>query len=59
MNNLNQALALAKKEANRTGEPVAVYNLNPFGRLYVIREWKNGSASDRSLVARIVPEVAQ
>ena len=57
MNNLNEIMARARKEANRIGGPVAVYNLNPFGRLYVIREWKNGAAADHGLVARVVPEI--
>jgi hypothetical protein len=38
MNNLQQALRMAERDATRTGKSHVIINLNPFGKLYVVRE---------------------
>lgn len=46
----------AQQEANRSNKPMAVLNLNPFGGLFVIREWDDRYLGHRDLVTRICPD---
>ena len=38
MTQLDKIRALAQRDANRIGRPLAVLNLNPYSPLYVVRE---------------------
>jgi hypothetical protein len=49
------AIELAQRTANREGKPMAVLNLNPFGALYVVRDY-NPSMLSRELVAIVGPQ---
>jgi hypothetical protein len=49
------AIELAQRTANRDNHPMAVLNLNPFGSLYVVRDWHDDLAGNRQLVARVEP----
>jgi hypothetical protein len=42
----DETLALAQREANRTGKHLLVLNLNPFGSMWVIREYENRLAKE-------------
>ncbi len=44
MNNLEKAKAMAQRDADRTRKPMAVYNLNRFSPLYVVRSEIHDSA---------------
>ena len=56
MRNLYEAMRRGKREANRTGKPLAILNLNAHSPLYVIRDWCDGIACAHSFVARVVPD---
>lgn len=43
------ALAMAQREANRTGKHLLVLNLNPFGSMWVVREYENRLAKERGV----------
>lgn len=53
-----EALDLAQRTANREGKAMAVLNLNPFGALYVVREYSPGMLGP-DLVSIIAPEIGQ
>jgi hypothetical protein len=50
-----RAMMLAQRSADHVNQPMAVLNLNPFGALYVIREWDDRFDGDRQLVAKVMP----
>jgi hypothetical protein len=50
-----RTLAQAQVVANHSGRTMAVLNLNPFGGLYVIRDWDDRFAGSRELVKRVDP----
>jgi hypothetical protein len=43
------ALAMAQREADRTGKHLLVLNLNPFGSMWVAREYENQLAKERGV----------
>jgi hypothetical protein len=47
--NRDETLALAQREANRAGKHLLVLNLNPFGSMWVVREYKNQLAKERGV----------
>jgi hypothetical protein len=49
------AIELAQRTANREGKPMAVLNLNPFGALYVVRDY-DPSMLGRELVSIVGPQ---
>jgi hypothetical protein len=50
-----RAIELAQRSADHVNRPMAVLNLNPYGALYVIREWDDRFDGDRQLVAKVTP----
>lgn len=56
MNNLEKAIAEAKKTANRKGETVAIYNLNSFSPQYVIRSAPSEGETPRGFVQTVEPD---
>ena len=58
MNSLDQLKARAQADANRTGEAVAILNLNTFNPLYVMRYPSTEVRASKRLVAIIEPERA-
>jgi hypothetical protein len=53
----NQIILRAQEDADRSGETLAVLNLNPYSPLYVIRNWRDAFEGHRELVAKITPKV--
>jgi hypothetical protein len=49
------AIELAQRTANREGKPMTVLNLNPFGALYVVRDY-DPSILGRELVTIVGPQ---
>lgn len=56
MHNLEKAIAEAEKTANREGKPVAIYNLNSFSPLYVIRSAPSEGETPRGYVQTVEPD---
>lgn len=56
MNSFQQITARAQADANRTGEPVAILNLNQFSPLYVMRYPSTEVRASKRLVAIIEPQ---
>ena len=44
--NKQEALAMSQREANRTDKHMLVLNLNPFGSMWVVREYENRLAKE-------------
>ena len=44
--NKQEALTKAQREADRTGKHLLVLNLNPFGSMWVVREYENQLAKE-------------
>jgi hypothetical protein len=42
----DNALTLAQREADRTGKHMLVLNLNPYGSLWIIRDYENHLAKE-------------
>jgi hypothetical protein len=55
MTALERIKVTAQRDANRTGEKLAILNLNCFNPMYVIRGWNDRFANDRQLVAIVEP----
>jgi hypothetical protein len=55
---LEQVRAMAQRDANREGAPMAVLNFNPFAALYVVRSYAPGMESRREFVERVEPAAA-
>jgi hypothetical protein len=47
--NKHEALTMAQREASRTGKHLLVLNLNPFGSMWVVREYENQLAKERGV----------
>jgi hypothetical protein len=47
--NKHAALAMAQREADRTGKHLLVLNLNPFGSMWIVREYENQLAKERGV----------
>ena len=47
--NKHEALAMAQREADRTGKHLLVLNLNPFGSMWVVRDYENRLAKERGV----------
>ena len=47
--NKQEALAMSQREANRTDKHMLVLNLNPFGSMWVVREYENRLAKERGV----------
>lgn len=58
MHSLEQIKARAQADANRTGEAVAILNLNTFSPLYVMRYPSTEVRASKRLVAIIEPQGA-
>ncbi len=55
MNDLHKITLMAQAAANRANAPMAILNLNLYGKLYVVREWNDCYIGSRELVARVMP----
>jgi hypothetical protein len=49
-------MAMAQRDANNSGESIAVLNLNQFSPLYVCRRWDDRYQDDRRLIVKVDPE---
>lgn len=58
MNDLHKITARAQADANRTGEPVAILNLNQFSPLYVMRYPSTEVRMSKRLVKIVEPQQA-
>jgi hypothetical protein len=63
MNDLAKITKMAQDAANRANAPMAILNLNRYGKLYVVREWQDCYARPADpfgpnyvVVARIEPQ---
>jgi hypothetical protein len=52
---LDRIIALAQQDADRTGNTLLIFNLNPCSPLYVIRNFTVAGANSRELVRVVTP----
>jgi hypothetical protein len=55
MTKLEKIIALAQQDADRTGNTLLIFNLNPYSPLYVIRSFTVAGANSRELVRVVTP----
>lgn len=53
---LERIKVMAQRDANRTGDKLAILNLNRFNPMYVIRNWNDKFQGDPQLVMVVNPE---
>jgi len=56
MTQLEKIRALAKRDANNTGKPLVIYNLNRFNPLYVVRTDNPNAHLAPDFVERVYPD---
>lgn len=56
MNSLQKIRIKAKQTANNEGNPVAIYNLNQYSPLYVIRRPPTGLNDRQGFVEQVDPD---
>lgn len=56
MSQLDKIRVKAQFHANQERRAMAILNLNPYGPLYVVREWDDRMAGTRTLVEKVEPE---
>jgi hypothetical protein len=55
MTKLDRIIAQAQADADRTGNTLLIFNLNPYSPLYVIRNFTVAGAHSKELVRIITP----
>lgn len=55
MSKLDRIIATAQQDADRTGNTLLIFNLNPYSPLYVIRSFTVAGANSKELVRVITP----
>jgi hypothetical protein len=55
MTKLEKIIALAQSDADRTGNTLLVFNLNPYSPLYVIRNFTVAGVHSKELVRIVTP----
>jgi hypothetical protein len=56
MNTKQRVIDMAKRDAAREGKTMLVLNLNPFGALYVVRDYSDTLAFSDKVVAVVEPD---